>query len=35
MLTADLPNASLASDSPSIAEFTLKTGSFTVRTLPV
>ena len=35
MLTADLPNASFASDSPSIAEFTLKTGSFTVRTLPV
>ena len=35
MLTADLPNASFASDSPSIAEFTLKTGSFTIRTLPV
>ena len=35
MLSADLPHGSFASDSPSIADFTLKTEHFTLRTLPV
>ena len=35
MLTADLPDAHFASDTPSVADYTLKTGAFTLRTLPV
>ena len=35
MLTADLPDAHFASDTPSVADYTLKTGVFTLRTLPV
>ena len=35
MLTADLPDAHFASDTPSVADYTLKTGTFTLRTLPV
>ena len=35
MLTADLPDAHFASDTPSVADHTLKTGNFTLRTLPV
>lgn len=35
MLTADLPDARLVSDTPSVDAFTLKTASFTLRTLPV
>jgi hypothetical protein len=35
MLTADLPDAHFASDTPSVADHTLKTGTFTLRTLPV
>ncbi len=34
MLTADLPDAQFASDTPSIDAYTLKTGHFTLRTLP-
>ena len=35
MLTADLPDAKFSSDTPSLDAFTLKTGNFTMRTLPV
>ncbi|MBO4632982.1 MAG: hypothetical protein J5858_13755 [Lentisphaeria bacterium] len=35
MLTADLPHASFASDTPSVDSYTLKTEHFTLRTLPV
>ena len=35
MLTADLPDAHFASDTPTVADHTLKTENFTLRTLPV
>ena len=35
MLTADLPDAKFSSDTPSPDALTLKTGNFTMRTLPV
>jgi len=35
MLTADLPDARFASDTPTVDAFTLTAGGFTMRTLPV